>query len=115
MLMRRTPLAAALAAAALAVGAPAAGASTVTPFAGVPSIPVAGPGLPGNAVGPCGTVSQEGQGRASGNEASVCQGAGLAFVGPSVGQLATIVGPTIMSPGFVGGVILTTGNVAVGP
>ena len=115
MLMRRTPLVAALATAALAVGAPAAGAIAWPTFPGLPAAPAAGLSLPGNAVGPCGTVSQEGQGRASGNEASVCQGAGLAFIGPSVGQLATIMGPTIISPGFVGTVILTTGNVAVGP
>jgi hypothetical protein len=112
MLMRRTPLAAALAVAALAVSAPAAGAVTWPSFAGVPSLlPAAA--LPGNAVGPCGTVSQEGQGRVSGNEASVCQGAGLAFIGPSVGQVASVMGPTIISPGFVGTVITTTGNVAL--
>jgi hypothetical protein len=115
MLIRRTPLAAALALVALAVGAPAAGAITWPTFAGVPSTAPGGLSLPGNASGPCGTISNEGQGRAGGNEASVCQGAGLAFIGPSVGQLATIIGPTIMSPGFVGTVILTTGNVAVGP
>jgi hypothetical protein len=113
-------VAAAAAAAALAVGAPVAGAITWPTSAGLPALsaafPVAGvPAAAGQAVGPCGTISDEGQGRASGNEASVCQGAGLAFIGPSVGQLATIVGPTIISPGFVGTVILTTGNVAVGP
>ncbi|MEN3278879.1 MAG: hypothetical protein V7607_19 [Solirubrobacteraceae bacterium] len=115
MLMRRTPLAAALAVAALAVGAPAAGAATWPISPVLPSVAPAGLALPGNAVGQCGTVSQEGQGRASGNEASVCQGAGLVFIGPSVGQLATIVGPTIISPGFVGRVVQSTGNVAVGP
>jgi hypothetical protein len=114
MMMRRTPLAAALAVAALAVGAPAAGASTFPASAGLPSIPAALP-LPGNAVGACGTVSQEGQGRVSGNESSICQGPGLAFVGPSVGQVATVMGPTILSPGYAGAVIVTTGNVAVGP
>ncbi|HEV7752804.1 MAG TPA: hypothetical protein VGO71_14770 [Baekduia sp.] len=111
MLLRRTSVAAAAAIAALAVGAPVAGAFTWPTSVGLPAVPAAA----GQAVGPCGTISDEGQGRASGNEASVCQGSGLAFIGPSVGQLATIVGPTIISPGFVGTVILTTGNVAVGP
>lgn len=106
MLMRRTPLAAALAIAALAVGAPAAGAITWPTFAGLPPISPVDRSLPGNAAGPCGTVS---------NEASVSQGAGLAFVGASVGRVTTIMGPTIMSPGFVGTVIQTTGNVAIGP
>jgi hypothetical protein len=115
MLLRRTSVAAAAAIAALAVGAPVAGAFTWPPSAGFPAVSAAVPAAAGQAVGPCGTISDEGQGRASGNEASVCQGSGLAFIGPSVGQLATIVGPTIISPGFVGTVILTTGNVAVGP
>jgi hypothetical protein len=112
MLIRRTPFAAMLVIVALAVGAPAASAMTWPTF---PSMPAGGLSLPGNAAGPCGTISNEGQGRVSGNEASVCQGSGLAFIGPSVGQLATIMGPTIMSPGFVGTVIQTTGNVAIGP
>ena len=114
MILRRTPVAAALAVAALAVGAPAAGASTWPVSAGLPSIPAALP-LPGNAAGPCGTVAQQGQGRVSGNEASVCQGSGLSFVGPSVGQVATVMGPTILSPGYAGTVIVTTGNIAIGP
>jgi hypothetical protein len=115
MLMRRTPLAAGLAIAALAVGAPTAGAVTWPTVAGPPSFSPTGLSLPANAAGPCGTISNEGVGRASGNEASVCQGAGLAFIGPSVGQVATIMGPTIISPGFVGTVIQGTGNVTVGP
>jgi hypothetical protein len=116
MLMRRTVVAVALAAATLAVGVPAAGASTLLPASGgLPGIATSAPALPGNVAGPCGTVSNEGQGRASGNEASVCQGAGLAFIGPSVGQVATIMGPTIISPGFTGTIIQTTGNVAIGP
>jgi hypothetical protein len=117
MLLRRTPIALAAAIAALAVGVPAAGAITwPTTFAGLPPVAPSGLSLPGNAAGPCGTISNEGVGRAGGNEASVCQGAGLAFIGPSVGAVATIVGPTIMSPGFVGTVIQSTGNVTpVGP
>ncbi|MEA2381512.1 MAG: hypothetical protein QOH72_1483 [Solirubrobacteraceae bacterium] len=110
---RRSPLAAALAVAVLAVTAPAAGAETWPSFAAAPSIVPGAATLPGNAVGPCGTVSEEGQGRASGNEASVWQGAGLAFIGPSVGQIATVIGPAIISPGYVGTVITTAGSVGV--
>jgi hypothetical protein len=112
MLMRRTPLAVALALAVLAVGAPAAGAATWPGFPAAPSIVPGAAGLPGNAVGPCGTVSEQSQ-PASGNAAAVCQGAGLAFIGPSVGQIATVIGPTIISPGFVGTVITTAGSVAI--
>ena len=85
MLLRGTSLFAALAAtAALAVGTPAAGAST-WPIDYSSLAPVALP-VPGNAAGPCGTISNEGQGRASGNEASVCsQIGGPTFIGPSVG------------------------------
>jgi hypothetical protein len=107
MLRRRTPLAAGLAIAVLVVGAPAAGATTSTPTGGL--------ALPGNAPGPCASISNEAQGSTGGTAASVCQGSGLSFVGPAVGQVATIMGPTIISPGFVGTVILSAGNVAVGP
>ena len=115
MLMRRTPLAAALATAALAVGAPAAGATTWPAFSAVSSIPTGGLSLPANAAGPCATISNEPQGSIGGTEASVCQGSGLSFVGPAVGQVATVMGPTIISPGFAGTVIVTGGNVAIGP
>jgi hypothetical protein len=40
---------------------------------------------------------------------------GLTFIGPSVGQVATVIGPTIMTPGFVGTIVQANGNVAVGP
>jgi hypothetical protein len=131
MPLRRTRLLAALATttAALAAGAPAAGAA-IWPPAGAPTLraatwPITFPSfgtaaLPigngnGNAAGPCGTISNEGQGRASGNEASVCSGIGaLTFIGPST-ALSSVVGPTIISPGFVGTVITATGNVAVTP
>jgi hypothetical protein len=109
-------MALAAAIAALAVGVPAAGAITWPTFAGVPPVAPGDLSLPGDAAGPCGTISNEGVGRAGGNEASICQGAGLAFIGPSVGAVATIMGPTIMSPGFVGTIIQSTGNVTpVGP
>jgi hypothetical protein len=93
MMPHRMPLVAALAAtAALAVGAPAAGAEVV---------------------GPCGTSTIDGQGRTGGTATQMCAGAGPSFTGPSIGQIATVVGPTIVSPGGIS--IVSAGNVAVGP
>jgi hypothetical protein len=42
-------------------------------------------------------------------------GSGLSFVGPSIGQIATVIGPTIIGPAVVGNSIVSAGNVAVGP
>jgi hypothetical protein len=126
MMPLRTPLAAVLAAAAaLAIGAPAAGASTFpayrytvpAAFAQFKARPVAlstPVGLP--AAASCGPqTGNEGQGRTSGVDNSVCVGSGLSFVGPSVGGIATVMGPTIISPGFAGSVIVAGGNVAIAP
>jgi hypothetical protein len=122
----RTLLAAPLVAAALlAAGAPAAGASTVpsgfTFPAGFPhyqaapplrAAPFAGTGV---VSGPC-SSAEGGDGR-QGSTGSVlnvlCQGGGLTFIGPSIGQIATVIGPTIIGPAVIGSVIVSAGN-AVG-
>jgi hypothetical protein len=121
----RTSLVAALAVAAvLGVGAPAASASTAptrqfsipTAFARFQTTPVALStpiGIPaGSCTEPTGV---EGQGRVGGNDIFTCMGAGLSFIGPSLGQVSTVIGPTIISPGFAGNVIVSGGNVNVGP
>jgi hypothetical protein len=132
MMRLRKPLIVALAAiAALAVAVPAAHASTVpayhfsmpTGFAGFQGYPAAlstpitlpaGGAMPtgGDCSNPAGV---EGQGRTGGNDIYACIGAGLSFVGPSVGMISTVMGPTIISPGFAGSVIVSGGNVNVGP
>jgi hypothetical protein len=103
-----------------AVGAPAAGASIApsgqfalpTAFAPYPAAPIPATGVPGA----CGNaVVGEAQGRTGGNDIEACVGAGLSFVGPSIGQIATVIGPTTISPAVVGGSIVSAGNVAVGP
>jgi hypothetical protein len=49
-----------------------------------------------------------------GTENQICQGGGgLVFVGPAVGQVATVVGPTIIGPSQVGTVVVSPGNVNV--
>ena len=38
----------------------------------------------------------DGQGRTGGTEDVQCQGAGLQFIGPAIGQVASVMGPTII-------------------
>jgi hypothetical protein len=124
MPIRRAFLAAVAATAALVVSAPAAGASTF-PGGTIPGLlgGAAGAGLafPGGGggasavAGPCGRPSAgELQGGSGTTQNQVCMGAGLSFVGPSVGQIATVIGPTIIGPAFVGASVVSAGNVAIG-
>ena len=41
-------------------------------------------------------------------------GTGLSFVGPAVGQIATVIGPTIIGPAVIGNVVVSAGNGAAG-
>jgi hypothetical protein len=121
MTPRRTLLAAALAAAALLAGAPAAGASTV-PLArfslpiGLPRYPALTPllGVPfsgGPVSAPCSAAhGGDGVGSTGGTTSVVCQGGGLIFIGPSIGQIANVIGPTIIGPAVIGNVIVSAGN-----
>jgi hypothetical protein len=66
--------------------------------------------------GPCGRpTAGQGQGGNGTVSNQTCQGAGLTFIGPSIGQIATNIGPTIIGPAFVGSSIVSSGNVAIGP
>jgi hypothetical protein len=109
-----SPFVAALAAvAALAVGAPAAGAST-TPAGPLGLWPISALSVPDSAVGACGdTTGAEVQGRPGGVANQVC--GGLSFIGPAIGQIASNIGPTIISPAVIGSVIVTGNNVAIAP
>jgi hypothetical protein len=123
-LLRIPPIAVLGAAVALAVGAPAAGATVPIPFGG--SIPIGGQESVGSGVGPqstgagtgasgCGpSVGSELLGRTGGQDATICS-AGLVFVGPAVGAVSSVIGPTIISPAVVGNsIIVSAGSVAVG-
>jgi hypothetical protein len=91
MIFRRAFLISLAAAAALAVGAPAAGAESFS-----------------SALGPCSSaVGPAGQGGPGGTNNQVCMGSGVATVGASIGQIATVTGGS-------GASIVAAGNVAVG-
>jgi hypothetical protein len=127
MPVRKALVTALAVAAALAVGAPAASATTAatplptawapTAFGGFPDMPIGTPSGAGiGTAGLCGSATgNEGQGRTGGNDTQVCMGSGLSFIGPSVGQIATVIGPTIISPAVVGTSVVSAGNATVGP
>jgi hypothetical protein len=74
-----------------------------------------GVGVPSNGLGasPCGTGVAGGQGSPS--APAVCAG-GLVFVGPTTGQIDSVVGPTIISPAVVGvTIIVASGSNIVAP
>jgi hypothetical protein len=79
-------------------------------------VPVATAGASISPGSPCATGdTPELQGQVGGTSNSVCQGSGLSFIGPSVGQVATVMGPTIIGPSNVGTVVVSAGDVAAAP
>jgi hypothetical protein len=117
-------VAAVAAVAALVLGAAPASASAVPagrfafPWSGATPL---GGGAPvaagiGVAAGPCSTpIGASGQGATGGTASSVCMGGpGLSFVGPAIGQIATVIGPTIMGPAVIGASAVGAGNIAIG-
>ena len=64
--------------------------------------------------GECGSSSgAENQGGTAGTNTYLCLGSGLMFVGPQIGQIASVIGPTVISPGFVGAINTSAGNGAI--
>jgi hypothetical protein len=55
----------------------------------------------------------EQQGGAAGTSAKVCQGGGPVFIGPAVGQVAAVIGPTVIGPAQVAAVV-SAGNTIQG-
>jgi hypothetical protein len=76
--------------------------------------PVAGAGALVGPGSPCGTDTPSQQGATAGTSNTVCQGSGLSFIGPSVGQVATVIGPTVIGPATIGNAIVSAGDVAAG-
>lgn len=112
--MKRTRMmvAATLASTALAGGAASAASAATVPSPGMDTnTSGAGPVRSGD----CGSSSgAEDQGGTGGTNTYMCLGAGLTFVGPQIGQIASVIGPTIISPGFTGNVVVSAGNGAIG-
>jgi hypothetical protein len=97
--------------AALAVAGPVSGATAAFPPIGVPG--AVGQGGQANAPSGCvGANAPSGIGDAGATSNQIC-GAGLVFVGPSIGQVATAIGPTIIGSTIVAPITVSPGPVAV--
>ena len=90
-------------------------------FVVVTGLSICAPALPAHAqvIDPgevCSTpTADENQGNVAGTNNQICQSVGgPVFVGPAVGQIATVVGPTIIGPSQVGTVVVSPGNVIAG-
>lgn len=62
----------------------------------------------------CSNRNSEGQGATAGTENKICMGSGLVFIGPSVGQVAALIGPTVIGPAQIGNAVVSAGNVVAG-
>jgi hypothetical protein len=97
--------------AALAIAAPVSGARAAFPPIGLPG----GVAQGGQANAPSGCVGSNapsGVGDAGATVNQIC-GAVLAFVGPSTGQVATAIGPTIIGSTIAAPITVSPGPVAV--
>jgi hypothetical protein len=96
----------------LTAAAPAARASTP---GFLDTTPLGGLGIHSGGVvgtpGACGTSAGSDVGSWSGTTDIVCVGAGLSFIGPAVGQVASVIGPTIIGPVVIGKSVVSGGNV----
>jgi hypothetical protein len=107
---RRSGLGAAVALGVLALGAPIADAQVFP-------LPFVGPANTiGQANGPAGCTanSPAGVGFAGGTTANSC-GVVLSFIGPAIGEVASVVGPTIIGPTTVLAPVVTSAGPTSGP
>jgi hypothetical protein len=107
-----------VAGAALPAGFPVPAATGLGPFTTpVASAPIGGAALGADALpaGDCAHKSVEGQGATAGTTDQVCVGSGLVFIGPAIGQVATVIGPTVIGPAVIGTSVVSAGDVAAGP
>jgi hypothetical protein len=111
--MNRRRLAVVVAMGALALAGPVSGAGAQLPISGVP---FSAPGGGGTAIGPTdigsagcvGTIRPSVGGSTGSTSAQTC-GAVLSFTGPQIGQISSVIGPTII------GSPLAQVNVSAGP
>ena len=97
-LIHRRLLALAIAIVATAVAAPVSGASAQVAPIGVPIPPVGGTAIGGNQIGTAGCVgtNRPSLGGNNGSTSAQTCGAVVAFTGPQIGQISSVVGPTII-------------------
>jgi hypothetical protein len=109
--MTRSLLAVAAATNALALAGPVSGAGAQLPVPVLPGVPVTGIGVGGNQIGDAGCVgtNRPSVGGNAGSTSSQTCGALLAFSGPQIGQISSVIGPTII------GSPLAQVNVSAGP
>jgi hypothetical protein len=110
--IRRRLLAVVAATGAIALAAPISGASAeIIPPVGLPVVPTGGAAIGGNQIGSAGCVGTNRPsfgGNAGSTSAQTC-GSVLSFTGPQIGQIASVIGPTII------GSPLTQVNESAGP
>jgi hypothetical protein len=108
--IRRALVAALAVVAVLALGAPAASAQAVPPIGGISPPQWYGPWGTAPA-GPCAVPSVQGQGSTGRISTQVCQGVGgPTFVGPQIGQVASVIGPVIIGPTAIETINVSGGN-----
>jgi hypothetical protein len=113
--IRRRLVAVAVATGTVALAAPVSGATAQIPLVGLPlppvGLPIAGPAVGGNQIGTAGCVGTNRPsvgGNAGSTSAQTC-GTILSFTGPQIGQISSVVGPTVI------GSPLSQVNVSAGP
>ena len=90
---------------------PPSGLASFSTGAAAPGVGNPNSGNASSADGPCGASVSGGGGTAGYAASQNCLGSGLVFVGPAIGQVAAVIGPTIISPGFTGTVNVSAGNI----
>jgi hypothetical protein len=110
---RRHLLAVVAATGALAIVAPVSGASAqITPFGFTPGGGIGGP-TTGIAPSVCPAPASASIGPAGGTTGLAC-GDVLAFIGPAIGQVSNVVGPTIIGATILAPVTVSSGSAAAG-
>lgn len=96
--IRRRLLVMVVATGAVALAAPVSGASAEIPQVGLPVLPLGGAAIGGNQIGTAGCVgtNRPSFGGNNGSTSAQSCGAVLSFQGPQIGQIASVVGPTII-------------------
>jgi hypothetical protein len=109
--IRRRLLAVVVATGAVAPAVPVSGASAQIPPTGLPLAPLGGTAIGGTQIGSAGCVgtNRPSLGGNNGSTSAHTCGAVLSFQGPQIGQISSVIGPTIIGSPFA------QVNVSAGP